>query len=223
MLCSCCQHFALSWAASAGADCCGQLAPSTVAEHQASAAAEPWMCHAAAAAAAAQAAARVLEAAAAQLGDGLPGVWAACGGLTSAAAALLRCASDRAARGAALGPPSLLSLRVQLADFLPVCQRLPALQNVVQADALCTLSAIEEANTRVEELLSEESRERHSVSGGAGQCRGGRGRQAGRACDREDACARAGRRLRGAAAKNVGRTRRRMSCRIPSKYGPLLT
>lgn len=41
-----------------------------------------------------------------------------------------------------------------------------ASQNVVQADALCTLSAIEEANTRVEELLSEESRERHSVSGG---------------------------------------------------------
>ena len=42
-------------------------------------------------------------------------------------------------------------------------------QNVVQADALCTLSAIEEANTRVEELLSEESRERHSVSGGQQQ------------------------------------------------------
>lgn len=38
-------------------------------------------------------------------------------------------------------------------------------QHVTRADALCTLSAIEEANARVEELLSEESRERHSVSG----------------------------------------------------------
>ncbi|PSC70793.1 chlorophyllide a oxygenase [Micractinium conductrix] len=37
-------------------------------------------------------------------------------------------------------------------------------QHVTRADALCTLSAIEEANARVEELLSEESRERHSVS-----------------------------------------------------------
>lgn len=39
-------------------------------------------------------------------------------------------------------------------------------QHVTRADALCTLGAIEEANARVEELLSEESRERHSVSGG---------------------------------------------------------
>lgn len=38
-------------------------------------------------------------------------------------------------------------------------------QHVTRADALCTLGAIEEANARVEELLSEESRERHSVSG----------------------------------------------------------
>ncbi|KAL4420817.1 hypothetical protein ABPG75_010473 [Micractinium tetrahymenae] len=37
-------------------------------------------------------------------------------------------------------------------------------QHVTRADALCTLSAIEEANARVEELLSEGSRERHSVS-----------------------------------------------------------
>ena len=48
--------------------------------------------------------------------------------------------------------------------------RLALPQNVVQADALCTLGAIEEANARVEQLLSEESRERHSVSG-ARPCR----------------------------------------------------
>lgn len=95
------------------------------------------------------------------------------------------CMCCRCMRRGCTGPASLLSLpgcmlRARCADFLPVCQCLPALQNVVQADALCTLSAIEEANTRVEVLLSEESRERHSVSGGAGQCRGGRGREAGR-------------------------------------------
>ena len=44
---------------------------------------------------------------------------------------------------------------------------------VTRADALCTLSVIEEANARVEELLSEESRERNSVSGGwVGGCWG---------------------------------------------------
>jgi chlorophyllide a oxygenase len=37
-------------------------------------------------------------------------------------------------------------------------------QHVTRADALCTLGAIEEAAARVEALLSEESRERHSVS-----------------------------------------------------------
>ena len=38
-------------------------------------------------------------------------------------------------------------------------------QHVTRADALCTLAAIEEAAARVDAALSEESRERTSVSG----------------------------------------------------------
>jgi hypothetical protein len=65
-------------------------------------------------------------------------------------------------------PPPACPTRRQRLEYLKKRRRNWEMvyARVTRADALCTLSAIEEANARVEELLSEESRERHSVSGG---------------------------------------------------------